>query len=55
MKQKSEFSILSRAIQTVDGFSRVYETLRQHTALQGKRKAIIPVNVLNVKQELCKG
>jgi len=36
MKQKSEFSILSRAIQTVDGFSHVYETLRQHTAMRSK-------------------
>ena len=30
MKQKSEFYILSRTIQTVDGFSsHVYETIRQ--------------------------
>ncbi len=41
MKQKSEFSILSRAIQTVDGFSRVYETLRQQTALRGQSQSTL--------------
>jgi len=41
MKQKSEFSILSRAIQSVDGFSRVYETLRQQTALRGQSESTL--------------
>ena len=42
MKQKSEFSTLSCAIQTVDGFSCVYETNRQQTALQGQSERYNP-------------
>ena len=41
MKQKSEFSILSRAIQSVDGFSRVYETLRTQTTLRGQSQSTL--------------
>ena len=41
MKQKSEFSILSRAIKSLDGFSRVYETLRQQTALRGQSESTL--------------
>ncbi|MCK9312291.1 MAG: site-specific integrase [Bacteroidales bacterium] len=36
MKQKSEFTILERAIQTVDGFSRVFNTLQQQMILRGQ-------------------
>jgi len=36
MKQKSEFTILERAIQTVDGFSRVFNTLQQQIILRGQ-------------------
>jgi len=39
---KSEFSTLSRTIQTVDGFSRVYEALRQQTDLQGQSESYNP-------------
>ena len=42
MKQKSEFSTLSRAIQTVDGFTFFNETLRQHTALRGQSESYNP-------------
>jgi len=41
MKQKSEFSILSRAIQTVDGFSRVYKTLEQQVVLRGQSQSTL--------------
>jgi hypothetical protein len=41
MKQKSEFSILSRAIQTVDGFSRVYKTLEQQIILRGQSQSTL--------------
>jgi site-specific recombinase XerD len=39
MKQKSESTTYERAIQTVDGFSRVFTTLRQQTALGGKSES----------------
>jgi len=41
MKQKSEFTTLERAIQTVDGFSRVFTTLRQQTALRGQSESTL--------------
>ena len=41
MKQKSEFSILSRAINSVDGFSGVFETLRQQTILRGQSQSTL--------------
>ncbi len=39
MKQKSECTTYERAIQTVDGFSQVFTTLRQQTALGGKSES----------------
>jgi integrase/recombinase XerD len=41
MKTKSEFTTLERAIQTVDGFSRVFTTLRQQTALRGQSESTL--------------
>jgi len=41
MKQKSEFTTLERAIQTVDGFSHVFTTLRQQTALRGQSESTL--------------
>ena len=39
MKQKSEFSIISRAMATVAGFDRVYRTLEQQVLLRGQAKS----------------
>ena len=39
MKQKSEFSIISRAMATVAGFARVYRTLEQQVILRGQAKS----------------
>lgn len=39
MKQKSECTTLERAIQTVDGFSHVFNTLRQQIALRGQSES----------------
>ena len=39
MKQKSEFSIISRAMATVAGFDRVYRTLEQQVILRGQAKS----------------
>lgn len=41
MKQKSKFTTLERAIQTVDGFSHVFTTLRQQTALRGQSESTL--------------
>jgi len=41
MKQKGEFTTLQHAIQTIDGFSHVYETLRQQTALRGQSESTL--------------
>ena len=41
MKQKSGFSTLELAIQTVDGFSHVFDTLRQQTALRGQSQSTL--------------
>jgi len=41
MKRKSEFTTLERAIQTVDGFSHVFTTLRQQTALCGQSECTL--------------
>ena len=41
MKQKNEFTTLERAIQTVDGFSRVFDTLRQQTAIRGQSESTL--------------
>ena len=39
MKQKSEFSIISRAMATVAGFDRVYRTLEQQVTPRGQAKS----------------
>jgi len=41
MKRRSEFTTLERAIQTVDGFSHVFTTLRQQTALRGQNESTL--------------
>jgi len=38
MKQKSEFSVIDRAMTTVVGFDRVYRTLEQQVVLLGQVK-----------------
>ena len=35
MKKKSEFTILERAMQTIDGFDKVYHKMQQQTILGG--------------------
>jgi len=39
MKQKSEFSVIGRALATVAGFDRVYHTLEQQVVLRGQAKS----------------
>ena len=39
MNQKSDRSVVSRAIQSVDGFSRVFDTLHTHTTLRGQSQS----------------
>lgn len=39
MKVKSEFTIIERAIQTIDGFSAVDERIRQQTILRGQSRS----------------
>ena len=39
MKQKSEFTTVERAMQTVDGFSRVFNTMQQQTILRGQSQS----------------
>jgi hypothetical protein len=41
MKQKGEFTTLERTIQTVDGFSNVFTTLRQQIALRGQSESTL--------------
>lgn len=41
MRKKSEFTIVERAIQTVDGFSRVFKTLQQQTTLRGQSQSTL--------------
>jgi integrase/recombinase XerD len=36
MRKKTEFTIVERAIQTIDGFQKVFNTLRQQTILRGQ-------------------
>jgi site-specific recombinase XerD len=36
MRRKSEFTTVERAIQTIDGFQKVYNTLQQQTILRGQ-------------------
>jgi site-specific recombinase XerD len=39
MKQKSEFSVIGRALATVAGFDRVYQKLEQQVVLRGQAKS----------------
>ena len=41
MRKKSEFTTVERAIQTVDGFQKVYNTLQQQTILRGQSKSTL--------------
>lgn len=41
MKKKSEFTIVERAIQTIDGFQKVYNTLKQQTILRGQSQSTL--------------
>ena len=39
MSKKSEFTTVERAMQTVDGFSRVFNTMQQQTILRGQSQS----------------
>ncbi|MBK7711379.1 MAG: phage integrase N-terminal SAM-like domain-containing protein [Bacteroidales bacterium] len=41
MRKKSEFGIVQRAIQTIDGFQKVYNTLQQQTILRGQSQSTL--------------
>jgi integrase/recombinase XerD len=41
MRKKSEFTIVERAIQTIDGFQKVYNTLKQQTILKGQSQSTL--------------
>ena len=41
MRKKSEFTIVERAIQTIDGFQKVYNTLKQQTILRGQSQSTL--------------
>lgn len=41
MKKKGEFTIVERAIQTIDGFQKVYNTLKQQTILRGQSQSTL--------------
>jgi len=41
MRKKSEFTIVERAIQTIEGFDRVYKTLQQQTILRGQSQSTL--------------
>jgi site-specific recombinase XerD len=41
MRNKSEFTTVERAIQTVDGFQKVFNTLRQQTILRGQSQSTL--------------
>ena len=41
MRKKSEFTIVERAIQTVDGFQKVFNTLQQQTILRGQSQSTL--------------
>ena len=41
MKKKSEFTILERAMQTVDGFDKVYHKMQQQTILGGRSQSTL--------------
>lgn len=41
MRKKSEFTTVERAIQTIDGFQKVYKTLQQQTILRGQSQSTL--------------
>ena len=41
MRKKSEFTTVERAIQTVDGFQKVFNTLQQQTILRGQSQSTL--------------
>jgi hypothetical protein len=41
MRKKSEFITIERAIQTVGGFQKVYNTLQQQTILRGQSQSTL--------------
>jgi site-specific recombinase XerD len=41
MRKKSEFTTVERAIQTIDGFQNVYNTLQQQTILRGQSQSTL--------------
>jgi len=41
MRKKSEFTTVERAIQTIDGFQKVYNTLQQQTILRGQSQSTL--------------
>jgi len=41
MKKKGEFTTVERAIQTIDGFEKVYKTLQQQTILRGQSQSTL--------------
>jgi len=41
MRKKSEFSTVERAIKTIDGFQKVFNTLRQQTILRGQSQSTL--------------
>ena len=41
MRKKSEFTIVERALQTVEGFSLVFKTLQQQVTIRGQRQSTL--------------
>jgi site-specific recombinase XerD len=41
MRKKNEFTTVERAIQTIDGFQKVFNTLRQQTILRGQSQSTL--------------
>jgi site-specific recombinase XerD len=41
MRKKSEFTTVERAVQTIDGFQKVYNTLKQQTILRGQSQSTL--------------
>ena len=53
MKQKSEFSVIGRAMATVAGFDRVYRTLEQQVVLRGQEKALLKTTFTALPRSAC--
>ena len=41
MRKKSEFTIVERAVQTIDGFYKVFQILQQQTILRGQSQSTL--------------